>query len=198
MNTGFHFAYTKAVQALNFFARQNGGEIEKLHALKLVFFADRFHLRKYGRPITNDQYWAMRLGPVPSGVKDLFELDSASHDERHYAEGFFVRGTRPHTIRSIAEVDSHVVSQTDLEAVEFAWRSFGRLSGIVERTHNYPEWKRHEPAIEGGTTRVPMDYNDFLEDPPQGVNPCHPLTPDERQDRREQLREMADAVALWR
>ena len=80
MNTGFQFAYKKATQALNFFAIENGGEIEKLHALKLIFFADRYHLRKYGRPITNDQYWAMRLGPVPSGTKDLFELDSASNN----------------------------------------------------------------------------------------------------------------------
>lgn len=70
MNTGFHFAYKKAAQTLNYFAIKNGGEIDKLHALKLVFFADRYHLRKYGRPITNDQYWAMRFGPVASGVKD--------------------------------------------------------------------------------------------------------------------------------
>ena len=94
MNTGFHFAYKKAAQAINCFAIQNGGEIDKLHALKLVFFADRFHLRKYGRPITNDQYWAMRFGPVASGVKDLFELDSLSHEERHYADSLLVKGSK--------------------------------------------------------------------------------------------------------
>lgn len=64
MNTGYQFAYRKAAQALNYFAIQNGGEIEKLQALKLIYFADRYHLRKYGRPITNDQYWAMNFGPV--------------------------------------------------------------------------------------------------------------------------------------
>jgi hypothetical protein len=56
MITGFHFAYKKAAQTINYFAIQNGGEIDKLHALKRVYFDDRFHLRKYGRLITNDQY----------------------------------------------------------------------------------------------------------------------------------------------
>jgi uncharacterized phage-associated protein len=198
MNTGFHFAYKKAVQALNYFATQNGGEIEKLHALKLVFFADRFHLRKYGRPITNDQYWAMKLGPVPSGVKDLFELDSASPVERHYAEEFFEHSDRPHSIRSTAAVDTNVLSQSDLEALEFAWHHFSRQYGIVEKTHTYPEWQRHELALNGGCSRVPMDYADFLDEPAGGANPCYPLSEQDREDRREQLKEMAEAVALWR
>lgn len=198
MNTGFHFAYKKAAQALNFFAIQNGGEIDKLRALKLIFFADRYHLRKYGRPITNDQYWAMQFGPVASGVKDLFELDSVSHEERHYVAALLEKCTKEHSRRSIAPVDKKVFSQTDLEALQFSWEHFGKRPRLVEKTHLYPEWQRHEAAIAGGNTRVPMDYLDFLDDPPPGVNPCHELTVEEREDRREQLKEMADAVALWR
>ena len=39
-------AHRKATQALNFLARQSpGGRINKLKALKLVFFADRYHLK---------------------------------------------------------------------------------------------------------------------------------------------------------
>jgi len=198
MNTGFHFAYKKAVQALNCFAIHHGGEIDKVHALKLVYFADRYHLRKYGRPITNDQYWAMRLGPVPSGVKDLFELDSASPEERHYAEKFFKRGTRQHSIQSVAPVDGQVLSRSDSDALQFVCRTFAAQFGIVEKTHLYPEWQRHEASINGGSTRVPMDYLDFLDDPPPEVNPCHALTPEERLGRQALLKEMSDAVALWR
>ena len=49
------FSYKKATQALNYFARQSGGHLHKMKALKLLFFADRFHLRKSGRPLTNDE-----------------------------------------------------------------------------------------------------------------------------------------------
>jgi len=198
MNTGFDFAYKKVAQILNFFAIKNGGEIEKLHALKLVFFADRYHLRKYGRPITNDQYWAMKMGPVPSGAKDLFEMDSASSLERHYSVKFFERGEKSYSIRSIADVDTYVLSESDQEAISFAWNTFGSTSGIVEKTHLYPEWQRHEAALAGGSSRVPMDYMDFLKSPALGTNPCYSLTPEDQDDRREQLKEMADAVTLWR
>lgn len=53
------FDYRKTTQALNFFAVKNGGHINKMRSIKLIYFADRFHLRKYGRPITNDEYFAM-------------------------------------------------------------------------------------------------------------------------------------------
>jgi hypothetical protein len=48
-----------------------------MKALKLAFFADRFHLRQFGRPITNDECHAMEYGPVPSGCKDLAEITHA-------------------------------------------------------------------------------------------------------------------------
>jgi hypothetical protein len=198
MVSGFRFEHRKTTQALNFFAIQNGGAIDKLRALKLVFFADRYHLREYGRPVTNDQYWAMRLGPVPSATKDLFEMDTTSREERHYAEKFFAKGIPPHTIRSIAAVDTSVLSASDREALDFAWRTAGRRSRIVERTHVYPEWKRHAAALKGDSTRVPMDYLDFLDDPEPDINDFRPLTPDQRRDRQEQIADLTDAVALWR
>ncbi len=192
------FDHRKAAQAINFFARANGGEIGKLRTLKLVYFADRYHLRKYGRPITHDQYWAMRHGPVASGVKDLFELDSASPEERHYAEALFEPGAKEHKVRSIRDVDATVLSESDMEALRFAWERFGRGGGIVEKTHQYPEWKRHESRLTAGLTRAPMSYEDFLADPPDGVEPCHPLSEAERSARIEQLRETAEAASLWR
>ena len=63
----------KATQALNFFARQEGASIVKMKALKLVFFADRYHLRRYGRPVVRDKYKAMEYGPVASTAYDLIE-----------------------------------------------------------------------------------------------------------------------------
>src|SRR4030042_860609 len=68
-----NFDYRKATQALNYFARKQGGQINKMKALKLVYLADRYHLRKYGRLITNDVYFAMNYGAVPSSAKDIAE-----------------------------------------------------------------------------------------------------------------------------
>jgi uncharacterized phage-associated protein len=66
-------AHRKAAQALNYFARQEGGSINKLKALKLLFFADRYHLRKFGRPVSECTYFAMAHGPVASEAKNIAE-----------------------------------------------------------------------------------------------------------------------------
>lgn len=73
MNNHLKFSHKKATQILNYFAIKEGGKINKMKALKLTFLADRYHLRKYGRLITNDEYFAMEFGPVASGVKDIAE-----------------------------------------------------------------------------------------------------------------------------
>lgn len=43
--------------------------------VKSVFLADRRHLNEYGRPITFDNYVAMKHGPVPSKVYDVLKAD---------------------------------------------------------------------------------------------------------------------------
>ena len=98
------FSHKKATQALNFFARSAGGSISKIKALKLVFFADRYHLRKYGRPVTNDEYYAMPKGPVPSHVKDIAEMsDFLSKNEKSYADKF-LSFEKPHSVVSNAAI----------------------------------------------------------------------------------------------
>lgn len=197
----FSFAYRKATQALNFLAQQAGGKLDKMKALKLVFFADRYHLRKYGRLITNDEYFAMDYGPVPSGVKDIVEMGSfLGRQEKQYAERFLSPARDDHLFRSTAEVDVNVLSTSDLEALQFAWDTFGGLSpiGLFRLTHRYPEWKRHENALGSKqVSRMPISYDDFLKDPEPGLNPCFKLTSGQVEDRRETLREQQAFESKW-
>jgi hypothetical protein len=43
-----------------------------------------------------------------------------------------------------------------------------------------------------------MDPADFLDDPESNVDPCWPLTPEERQARREALGHLLQIESLWR
>lgn len=190
------FSYKKAVQIINFFAVHNGGEISKLRMLKLVFLADRYHVRKFGRPITDDQYWAMKLGPVASGVKEIAELNSGDSREMRYARQFLAPAAREHHVRSTAPMEETVFSDSDREALAFAWRTFCRIKDVVELTHRYPEWSKHEGTLQT-QSRAPIPYEDFLEDPPPGVDPCHPLTPEMRKIRREQIQERRALERVW-
>lgn len=192
------FSYKKATQALNFFAQRNGGRVNKMKAIKLIFFADRYHLRKYGRPITNDEYLAMGYGPVSSGVKDIAEMsDFLGDTEREYASRFVTPANR-FDVESILPLDEKVFSQTDLEALVFAWKEFGEYDQfeLADITHKYPEWKRHELALKH-QSRVRMNYEDFLQDPGEGFEECCSLSPEDKEDRLDELKEMSRLNALW-
>ena len=53
-----------------------GGEVvTQYDIVKSLFLADRSHLNKYGRPVTFDNYVAMKDGPVPSCAYDLLKDD---------------------------------------------------------------------------------------------------------------------------
>jgi uncharacterized phage-associated protein len=163
------FDYKKATQAINFLSKKEGGQIDKLKLIKLIYFADRYHLRRYGRPVVNDAYLAMTYGPVGSSVKDIAELSDFLDDtERAYASTYLKRGDTPHKVVSIADVDSDIFSQSELEALEFAYKEFGNKSAsiLVNLTHMYPEWDKFKNAFQSGeTTRETMSYTDFFRDP---------------------------------
>ena len=197
----FQFSHRKATQALNFLARQAGGSMHKLKALKLVYFADRYHLRRYGRPVIGDEYVAMQYGPVPSGTKDIAEMsDFLGLEERNYAKAF-LQPNEFHSYGSKQEVQAQVFSETDREALEWAWQHFGRIRrfDLADLTHKYPEWTRHEAALKAKVvSRAPMNYRDFLEDPPAGCEPCHPLTKEDREAIADGIEEVAAFERSWR
>lgn len=163
----------KATQALNYFARkQHDHVISKLAAIKLVFFSDRYHLRRYGRPVVGDTYYAMQYGPVASTVLAIADA-AANSDVQAYASQYVFSipnpNGNPRELRSLREVDPDVFSRTDIEALEFAYDHFFANDPfrMVDITHVYPEWKKHEAALVSGKEgrRQLMDYADFFCDP---------------------------------
>jgi Antitoxin SocA-like, Panacea domain len=122
----------KSTQALNYFAHRAATgaparRLNKMKALKLLFFADRYHLRKYGRPVSECAYFATKHGPVASEAKHIAE-DSPrlDHNSRSYVRRF-VRKDDSYHYRSVADVD-HAVLQKPI-----AKRSIspGKISAIT-------------------------------------------------------------------
>jgi len=196
------FSHKKATQSLNFFARAAGGKINKMKALKLIYFADRCHLRRYGRPITNDMYFAMKFGPVASACRDLLNENEESVDstESRYAKQFIcIDGGYDYS--STAATDTKPLSESDQEALQFAWDNYQNKDqfGLADETHLFPEWQKHQTAIESGeTTRRNMPYGDFLLNPSKGVDPLPPLGEEEQKDLHEELEELHAIETIWR
>ncbi|ECO0902166.1 DUF4065 domain-containing protein [Salmonella enterica subsp. enterica serovar Newport] len=99
------------------------------HVLKILYFADRYHLERFGRLITGDHYTAMKDGPVASNAYDIVKI--VRGDGRYIPNGcsedtarkaFFVRGDDIVPRRSC---DEDMFSDSDIDCMDKSIRFFG-------------------------------------------------------------------------
>lgn len=171
MTTMPETSFKKATQALNLLAQKKEGRINKMKAIKLIYLADRLHLRKYGRPIVGDVYWAMKLGPVGSRAKNIAELSNVPAGVLAYAKKYIKPAdAKKQSFISIKEPDLDVFSKSDLECLEAVYAHFCDKDQfeLAELSHKYPEWAKHKNKITSANKRIKMDYVDFFTDPKVG------------------------------
>lgn len=196
------FSYKKTTQAINYFATQLNGRIDKLKALKLIYFADRYHLRKYGSLITNDLYFAMPFGPVASITKDILEMSPYLSDlEKEYAVRFIEPISDTNFIKSVTAFDRTELSDSEIDALKYVADNYKNLDGnkLVDLTHKYPEWKRFESALESKRiTRAEMDLIDFFSDSEDNsLDKFYDLSPEEKEAKIDYLKEINYVDSLW-
>src|SRR5271165_49756 len=81
MSVQFKMDWEKALAAITHLASKNLPELSKGKFCKLLFLTDKYHLVRFGRPITGDFYWAVDHGPIPSAIKDRFDRLERGADE---------------------------------------------------------------------------------------------------------------------
>lgn len=121
----FTFDFGKAKEVLLYITKQ----VPDLYkALKILYFADKMHLSRYGRFINGDKYIAMRNGPVPSESYDIIKVARGDGINRfdYDIEGLFkIDG---HHIKPQREADLKYLSKTDIECLDASIKENKRLS----------------------------------------------------------------------
>ena len=131
---------------------------DKIKLVKLIYLADKYHLIRYGRTITNDDYYAMEHGPVGTTVKDVLSLDSfnLSKKDYKYALSLLDKIDDNHfRANTEAKASFDMLSETDKEALDFVIEKFGwmRQWELRDYTHQYPEWYQYEDLFKNKLTR---------------------------------------------
>lgn len=67
------FDQRTVIEAILYIMAKAGRPVTKYKIVKILYFADLLHLRRYGRTITGDWYAAMEFGPVPSDSYDMIK-----------------------------------------------------------------------------------------------------------------------------
>lgn len=163
----------KIIQALTYFAsQQEDHELDNMKAYKLLWLADRLHLRKYGRFISNDTYYAMPFGPVPSDTKHLLENKTTQLlNDKDYQNRYIQALGKKY--KAIHEPDLRVFSVSDRESLDMVLTLFNGMSAtqLSDLSHTFPEWKHYQSMIDEKETKrsYPIDVDLFFE--PTTENP---------------------------
>lgn len=171
MRTPTKLEIAKIIEAIVYLvSRSKDRKMSKLHLLKMLFFADRWHLRMYGRSVTGDTYYAMQYGPVPSECKRIAE----GHPSLDMGEALSgaLDFPCPNIVHAIRDERRSALSDSDIAALEVARDVEKKERDLVAFSHNFPEWQKHERAIQNIHRRKQMDGLDFFLDAPKGSEYC--------------------------
>ena len=148
----FNFNKEKAKETVLYLANKKPN-IDKLQLLKFLFYADKYHLNKYDRPILGGHYTAMVKGPVLSELYD--EIKESCSD-------YILKGYK---IEPLREANLIYFSKSDIEALDYALCQYSQYSGnqLSELTHKDKAWvntRTREPESNNAT----IPYEDFFDE----------------------------------
>src|SRR5690242_7512733 len=131
----------KALEAILWLAERSKNNLDVYHVVKAVFFADKWHVAQYGRPIFGDDYKAEMWGPLGQVVYNLLRF------EPFELLALGMNGSPPFKVDELTfkvegerSPSDDWLSQSDIEALEHGYlhvrgKSFDEL---VRETHEDP------------------------------------------------------------
>jgi hypothetical protein len=147
----------KALEVILWLAKASP-EIDIYHVVKAAFYADKYHVNKYGRPISGDEYQADMYGPLGQCIYGLLKHEPLK------MLALDTNGPLPFTLGSKwrvfpeREANARLLSESDIEALGYGLEQVRGKSfdDLVRMTHD----ERAYLEANGGR----MKYEDLLED----------------------------------
>jgi uncharacterized phage-associated protein len=153
----FQFNENKGTEALAYIANA-WPNVTVFFASKVLFFAEKEHMNKYGRPIVADTFVAMPNGPVPSTLYDFIKGNLGLSGDPEAFRGAIEVANHPH-ISAKRQFNPDVLSVSDVECIDYAiafcrYKGFGHLSQL---THQERSWSE-------ASANSAMDYELFIDE----------------------------------
>lgn len=137
----------KALEAILYISRHTNN---LFHIVKTLFYADKIHLSKYGRLITDDFYCAMKDGPVPSGAYDLIKIargDNYQFDQKliDVHPELSIQATE-RVVKPLRAPDLDYLSESDIESLDEAIKIYSRMGSkrLWDLVHKEPSYLKTE------------------------------------------------------
>jgi uncharacterized phage-associated protein len=151
MEYQFDFEIEKGIESVLYILELLENKVQPtLHRVsKVLYFADKEHLERYGRLIFGGSYCAMKHGPVPSQIYDLLKLvrgdlspslQPSPEISQQVLNAFKI--VDKHDIKKLREPNTDFLSESDIECLEHSATKYGSLSftELTELSHDQA-WK---------------------------------------------------------
>lgn len=154
----FEFNERKATQAAALFLQKNGGRMNYMKLIKLLYLTDRESLNLWERPLTGDSYYSMEHGPILSKI-----LDFISHGFKPGRETYWhkkISNPRDYEIFTIAEPDYDELSKREIDLIDRIYEQYKEYDQyqMVDICHAIlSEWE------DPGRTSIPIRIDDILD-----------------------------------
>ena len=137
----FPFDPKKATEVAALFLRNEGGSINVMKLVKLIYLLDRESIRKRGIPVVGGIYLSMKNGPVTSEVLDLINSGFLWHCNTTWPT--FISDRADHLVALDKDPGHDNLSEFELALLQDVYKAFGFMDqwGLRDWCHQHcGEW----------------------------------------------------------
>lgn len=140
----------KAIEAVLWFIQNDEHDMYKIW--KMLFSAEKYHINKYGSPITGDRYVAMDYGTVPEWLYDVTKSGNQKID--FYKQGYDLFAKRG--------PNCDYLSESDVEALKYSLDEYANMDfgAIMKKNHEETAWRKNHIR----ESSAPIPFEDIIEE----------------------------------
>lgn len=135
---------------LYFVENTNAQYLGKIKLMKLFYYLDFLHIKRYGVSVTGDSYIHLEKGPVPSSIMNLITELVADPESSRLSDDIAIthpagttRMLKIEGLRAFTEKDKDLFGLSEIEMLETVVKRFGDDSTdqVVDASHAESPWK---------------------------------------------------------
>jgi len=167
----------KVANAIKLFEMNKVRHLGKTKLMKLLFFADKYHLQRYGRPIFYDTYIKLPHGPVPSLTLNIIDSinETENEDLKEFTEKFrqhigigekqFRNEISQTVFRPKTDFDEEHFSLSEIEILDEVSRKFKNdtAAHISDISHELPEYRMTEMTDTIDYSEMAPENREYIE-----------------------------------
>lgn len=142
MNWG-NFRADKALEVLLYVLSK--GCTNMYNVLKVIYFADKNHMKMTGTTIFKDHYIAMKDGPVPSGAYDMLKAVKRFNDYHHLVrDAIELEEGEEYIFKALRAPNPKLFSNADYSALDEAIEKYGHMpfGELKKISHNGIDYRQ--------------------------------------------------------